>query len=79
MEGDAAKVFDPFYTRRTGGTGLGLAIVRRIVEEHGGEISVQNSEDHPTVRGHSASNRTPILPFSDAASPGTGLAKAIIR
>jgi two-component system, OmpR family, sensor kinase len=33
-----AKLFDPFFTTRTGGTGLGLAISRRHIERHGGSI-----------------------------------------
>ena len=37
-----SDLFEPFTSGRREGTGLGLSIVRRIVESHGGEVSVVN-------------------------------------
>jgi len=36
------KVFQPYFSTRRGGTGLGLPIARRIVEEHGGTMSIHS-------------------------------------
>ena len=37
-----ARVFDVYYSTKKGGTGLGLPSARKIVEEHGGELTVQS-------------------------------------
>ncbi|MRG93942.1 ATP-binding protein [Polyangium spumosum] len=36
------RALDPFFTTRAAGTGLGLAIVARIVDAHGGRLSIQS-------------------------------------
>jgi nitrogen fixation/metabolism regulation signal transduction histidine kinase len=39
---DQEHIFDPYVTSKQKGTGLGLAIVRKLVEEHGGEVSIES-------------------------------------
>jgi signal transduction histidine kinase len=59
-DGDRPHVFEQFYTadrsRKRGGTGLGLAIARRIVDAHGGTITVEG----PPGRGAELVIRLPI-------------------
>ena len=38
------RVFEPFFTTRSGGTGLGLAIVKKVVEELHGSVRATNCE-----------------------------------
>lgn len=43
-----AKIFDSFFTTKEKGTGLGLSVSKRIIEEHGGTITVSNQKRNGT-------------------------------
>lgn len=43
-----ARAFEPYMTTKPKGTGLGLPIVKKIVEEHGGKITIVNQEQGGT-------------------------------
>ena len=44
-----ARIFEPFFTTKARGTGLGMAIARRIMEAHGGNIAVGESDQGTTI------------------------------
>jgi two-component system, NtrC family, sensor histidine kinase HydH len=44
-----ARLFEPFFTTKPSGTGLGLPITRRIIQEHGGAITVESRPHEGTT------------------------------
>jgi two-component system nitrogen regulation sensor histidine kinase NtrY len=62
---DRARLFEPYVTTRDKGTGLGLPIVKKIIEEHGGTLAL---EDAPCFDGadHSGAMAVVRLPLDPA-------------
>ncbi|MGL4309994.1 MAG: ATP-binding protein [Paracoccaceae bacterium] len=46
---DRARLFEPYVTTRAKGTGLGLPIVKKIIDEHGGTLTL---DDAPVFEGN---------------------------
>ena len=43
------RLYEPYFSTKTGGTGLGLAISAQLVEEMGGSLRLENHPDGGAV------------------------------
>ncbi|HET6403671.1 MAG TPA: ATP-binding protein [Candidatus Thermoplasmatota archaeon] len=67
----ASRLFTPFFTTKAEGTGLGLSLSRRIVQDHGGELSFEPRPGGGTVFRILLPRRQPDADAAPAAAPSS--------
>jgi two-component system nitrogen regulation sensor histidine kinase NtrY len=67
------RLTEPYVTTRSKGTGLGLAIVKKIMEDHGGRLSLADRPGGGAVVTLSFPLNTPQVQGSTGAAPAPGL------
>jgi signal transduction histidine kinase len=60
-----ARIFEPYFTTKSGGSGLGLPTSRRLIEEHGGRLEVHSE----VGKGTEFAVVLPVTPSTHAPKP----------
>lgn len=68
---DMGRIFQPYFTTKSGGTGLGLLIVRRIVRAHGGEIGIESTQGKGVIVTIRFPRMDQRVRFLEAGNSGT--------
>ncbi len=73
---DRARLFEPYVTTREKGTGLGLPIVKKIIEEHGGTLALQ---DAPPFDGNAHAGAMAVIRLPRAPRTPGGRANRLAQ
>jgi len=66
-----SHAFEPYVTTKAKGTGLGLAIVKKIIDEHGGRVTLENAAPH-------GARATLVFPAIGHGRPAASIAQGSI-
>ncbi|MDA8747512.1 PAS domain-containing sensor histidine kinase [Litoreibacter sp.] len=67
LPADRARLFEPYVTTREKGTGLGLPIVKKIIEEHGGSLTLTDAAPFDAT-AHQGAKAVIVLPRLSATT-----------